>query len=144
MLFHRGLASLSKDDMLERTRRRRRRRTPDAEVDDEYDDDLCSEDEGPLAGCCGDTRAIYLQLFYQPGRFRFLELAPCQRVADTVLILDALLLLLLFSDEEEEQEQQLGQQHEVITLKIKLFASASMSLEESYLVKRLLRWEITI
>ena len=84
-----------------------------------------------------DTRALYLGLLFQPAGFRYLELAPCQRVADTVRILDTLLLLL--SPHEHGGEEQQLQQHGLTTVKLKLFASASMSMEESYLVKRFLR-----
>jgi hypothetical protein len=41
--------------------------------------------------------------------------------------------------EHEMQQHQQQQQHELRTVKVKLFASASMSMEESYLVKRFLR-----
>jgi hypothetical protein len=99
-LFHRGLASLSKYDLLERPGRRHWRplfsSTGENEPSDEdYDDSggLCAEEEGG-----GDARALYLSLLCTPARFRYLELAPCQRVADTVAILDSLLLLLSEDD----------------------------------------------
>jgi hypothetical protein len=41
--------------------------------------------------------------------------------------------------EMQQQQHQQQQQHELRTVKVKLFASASMSMEESYLVKRFLR-----
>jgi hypothetical protein len=101
LLFHRGLASLSKYDLLERPGRRQWRpqtsSTGENELaDEEYDDSsggLCAEEEGG-----GDARALYLSLLCTPARFRYLELAPCQRVADTVAILDSLLLLLSEDD----------------------------------------------
>jgi hypothetical protein len=100
VLFHRGLASLSKYDLLERPGRRHWRppasSTGENEpADEEYDDSsgLCAEAEGG-----GDARALYLSLLCTPARFRYLELAPCQRVADTVAILDSLLLLLSEDD----------------------------------------------
>jgi hypothetical protein len=102
VLFHRGLASLSKYDLLERPGRRQWRRPPFSSTgenelaDEEYDDSsgLCAEEEG--GG--GDARSLYLSLLCTPARFRYLELAPCQRVTDTVAILDSLLLLLSEDD----------------------------------------------
>ncbi len=101
LLFHRGLASLSKYDLLERPGRRHWRRPPFSSTgenelaDEDYDDSsgLCAEEEGG-----GDARSLYLSLLCTPARFRYLELAPCQRVADTVAILDSLLLLLSEDD----------------------------------------------
>jgi hypothetical protein len=136
-LFHRGLVLLSKDDMVTGTRYRRPTRSSCAVDDDEADSFYCDNDEQMAAGEASDMRAIYLHLIYQPDRFRFLELAPCQRVSDTVHILDTLLQLLASADDEAQSQRQ--QCHALATFKIKLFASASMSMEESYLVKRLLR-----
>ncbi len=106
LLFHRGLASLSKYDLLERPGRRQWRRPPFSSTgenelaDEEYDDSsgLCAEEEG--GG--GDARSLYLSLLCTPARFRYLELAPCQRVADTLAILDSLLLLLSEDDRGRE------------------------------------------